>query len=190
MEHSHESYRSAMKTPSTTSYPRRQQRRWPPYHVTRPPNGQRISGERRAEGDERVRCMRVLGGATELSPANPPAMRLTGAQRQSRHDDEADSESLLKSPAGDKDMSYFAICSADQSASSRPPATRQCSESTNARAPRHAYRDREGPDSPGNHLVPPNGQRISGERRAEGDERVRCMRVLGGGLIDDTAPTL
>ena len=28
----------------------------------RPPNGQRISGERRAEGDERVRCMRVLGG--------------------------------------------------------------------------------------------------------------------------------
>jgi hypothetical protein len=25
----------------------------------------------------------------------------------------------------------------------------------------------------------PNGQRISGERRAEGDERVRCMRVLG-----------
>ena len=25
----------------------------------------------------------------------------------------------------------------------------------------------------------PNGQRISGERRAEGDERVRCMGVLG-----------
>src|SRR4029077_939728 len=30
-------------------------------------------------------------------------------------------------------------------------------------------------------LPPPNGQRISGERRAEGDERVRCLRVLGGG---------
>ena len=28
-------------------------------------------------------------------------------------------------------------------------------------------------------FVAPNGQRISGERRAEGDERVRCMRVLG-----------
>ena len=37
-----------------------------------------------------------------------------------------------------------------------------------------------------NHELPhgswrPNGQRISGERRAEGDERVRCMRVLGAG---------
>ena len=32
-------------------------------------------------------------------------------------------------------------------------------------------------------FVPPNGQRISGERRAEGDERVRCMRVLGGPLM-------
>ena len=29
----------------------------------------------------------------------------------------------------------------------------------------------------------PNGQRISGERRAEGDERVRCMRVLGGAFL-------
>ena len=29
----------------------------------------------------------------------------------------------------------------------------------------------------------PNGLRISGERRAEGDERVRCMRVLGAPLI-------
>ena len=28
----------------------------------------------------------------------------------------------------------------------------------------------------------PNGQRISGERRAEGDERVRCMRVLGAAI--------
>jgi hypothetical protein len=25
----------------------------------------------------------------------------------------------------------------------------------------------------------PNGWRVSGERRAEGDERVRCTRVLG-----------
>ena len=31
-------------------------------------------------------------------------------------------------------------------------------------------------------FLPPNGQRISGERRADGDERVRCMRVLGAGL--------
>ena len=30
----------------------------------------------------------------------------------------------------------------------------------------------------------PNGQRISGERRVEGDERVRCMRVLGGLAVD------
>ena len=29
----------------------------------------------------------------------------------------------------------------------------------------------------------PNGRRVSGERRAEGDERVRCMRVLGGWTI-------
>ena len=28
----------------------------------------------------------------------------------------------------------------------------------------------------------PNGQRISGERRAEGDERVRCMRVSGANM--------
>ena len=26
----------------------------------------------------------------------------------------------------------------------------------------------------------PNGQRVSGERGAEGDERVRCTRMLGG----------
>ena len=31
------------------------------------PNGQRISGERRAEGDERVRCMRVLGNACDFT---------------------------------------------------------------------------------------------------------------------------
>jgi len=28
--------------------------------------------------------------------------------------------------------------------------------------------------------LPPNGLRVSGERRAEGDERVRCTRVLDG----------
>src|SRR5215472_12777065 len=28
-------------------------------------------------------------------------------------------------------------------------------------------------------LLAPNGWRVSGERRAEGDERVRCTRVLG-----------
>ena len=31
------------------------------------PNGRRVSGERGAEGDERVRCMRVLGRST-LAP--------------------------------------------------------------------------------------------------------------------------
>ena len=35
------------------------------------PNGQRISGERRAEGDERVRCMRVLGGPTTYGLFTP-----------------------------------------------------------------------------------------------------------------------
>ena len=34
----------------------------------------------------------------------------------------------------------------------------------------------------------PNGQRISGARRAEGDERVRCMRVLGGVRVDLKGP--
>ena len=29
--------------------------------------------------------------------------------------------------------------------------------------------------------VAPNGWRVSGERRAEGDERVRCTRMLGRG---------
>jgi len=29
----------------------------------------------------------------------------------------------------------------------------------------------------------PNGWRVSGERRAGGDERVRCTRVLGGGIL-------
>ena len=28
-------------------------------------------------------------------------------------------------------------------------------------------------------IARPNGWRVSGERRAEGDERVRCTRVLG-----------
>ena len=42
------------------------------------PNGQRISGERRAEGDERVRCMRVLGATVasrlaDLRAANRPS---------------------------------------------------------------------------------------------------------------------
>jgi hypothetical protein len=31
------------------------------------------------------------------------------------------------------------------------------------------------------HFRLPNGRRVSGERRAEGDERVRCTRVLGRG---------
>ena len=34
----------------------------------------------------------------------------------------------------------------------------------------------------------PNGWRVSGERRAEGDERVRCTRVLGGTLITAAQP--
>src|SRR5712691_7031237 len=33
---------------------------------------------------------------------------------------------------------------------------------------------------------PPNGWRVSGERRAEGDERVRCTRVLGGSDAADS----
>ena len=33
----------------------------------RPPNGQRVSGERGAEADERVRCTRVLGNAPPSS---------------------------------------------------------------------------------------------------------------------------
>jgi len=37
-------------------------------------------------------------------------------------------------------------------------------------------------------LPPPNGWRISGERRAEGDERVRCMRVLGSVAVSQPAP--
>jgi len=33
-------------------------------------------------------------------------------------------------------------------------------------------------------VVRPNGWHVSGERRAEGDERVRCTRMLGGALAD------
>ena len=32
-------------------------------------------------------------------------------------------------------------------------------------------------------LLRPNGLRISGERGGEADERVRCMRVLGDGIL-------
>jgi len=41
-------------------------------------------------------------------------------------------------------------------------------------------------EAPRCHFWPPNGQRISGEPRAEGDERVRCMRVLGS--VADSEP--
>ena len=37
--------------------------------------------------------------------------------------------------------------------------------------------------------VLPRGQRISGERRTEADERVRCMRVLGHRLMALKAST-
>ena len=43
----------------------------------------------------------------------------------------------------------------------------------------HAHTTSASQDSIRRPVRPPNGQRISGERRAEGDERVRCMRVLG-----------
>ena len=33
------------------------------------------------------------------------------------------------------------------------------------------------------HFEPPNGRRVSGERRGEADERVRCTRVLGSTRI-------
>ncbi len=33
------------------------------------------------------------------------------------------------------------------------------------------------------HLPRPNGRRVSGERRAEGDERVRCTRMLSGSFL-------
>ncbi|MGC2183631.1 MAG: hypothetical protein WA637_10150, partial [Terriglobales bacterium] len=37
-------------------------------------------------------------------------------------------------------------------------------------------------------LLPlPNGRRVSGERRAEGDERVRCTRALGGPFISSSS---
>ena len=50
------------------------------------PNGQRISGERRAEGDERVRCMRVLGdGRTHFMPGPVrPTTYPTGALHEPR----------------------------------------------------------------------------------------------------------
>jgi hypothetical protein len=42
------------------------------------PNGQRISGERGGEGDERVRCMCVLGAA-----ANPLGVAFNSHHRES-----------------------------------------------------------------------------------------------------------
>src|SRR5262249_48917138 len=51
------------------------------------PNGWRVSGERRAEGDERVRCTRMLGraprGSGPACPAHLPG-RGTAPQKQSR----------------------------------------------------------------------------------------------------------
>jgi hypothetical protein len=58
----------------------------------------------------------------------------------------------------------------------------------------HDARDDESSDREVDHAVShgshireyalPNGWRVSGERRAEGDERVRCTRVLGSRLHD------
>src|SRR5262245_28944796 len=38
--------------------------------------------------------------------------------------------------------------------------------------------------------VPPNGWRVSGERRAESDERVRCTRVLGSAMFTMLPPAI
>jgi hypothetical protein len=45
-------------------------------------------------------------------------------------------------------------------------------------------------DWPTHTLVPPNGWRVSGERRAEGDERVRCTRMLGARVVTLTDKAL
>ena len=52
------------------------------------PNGWRVSGERRAEGDERVRCTRMLGAMPPFSPTMTPSPsspnRMTAPPRRSR----------------------------------------------------------------------------------------------------------
>ena len=124
------------------------------------PNGQRISGERRAEGDERVRCMRVLGGAL-LDRSAWRTLRIASAEPTRPESGGAlpDAEILSSVP-----REQHPGCHQDaQAEHDQHPVAVICP------------------------LKPPNGQRISGERRAEGDERVRCMRVLGSG--PRSAPT-
>ena len=186
----------------------------------RPPNGQRISGERRAEGDERVRCMRVLGGRQVHSSTR----RLSAAAKRprtaepSRHAQEARRAQTRTrtarlapmregcaqqrrpleprpwnnkaAPTRQTPRRPSASPEKRSSVASRSEApsrlrhdtativTHQCNSSSTAR---HASTSRPWIHDRPRYASfrPPNGQRISGERRAEGDERVRCMRVLG-----------
>ena len=157
------------------------------------PNGQRISGERGGEADERVRCMRVLGAGhlLDIRSPKPPTDRVPGITRPvnrctracPNREEFGGGRQRLPSADNGNGRSY---CSAQdhgkRTVRSDVKPQREPCDSLALREP-----------SCGacflryfSHLsIPaPNGQRISGERRAEGDERVRCMRVLGAALID------
>ena len=55
--------------------------------VTRLPNGWRVSGERGAEGDERVRCTRMLGRTVTHSTEGSPRIQ-DEAEHHSRQTEE------------------------------------------------------------------------------------------------------
>ena len=184
-----------------------------------PPNGQRISGERRAEGDERVRCMRVLGSrhghgssiqrshhvtaSTSTSGTSTSTSRLTQLAIRVDHDQATRSPTLgryamndrpelpTRSEALDRLVALWKAIggygyrrhyaesmvtqtrATDRTGLCRPVATTRSPVAISAHLSTFRL---------------PNGQRISGERRAEGDERVRCMRVLGSVAASEPAP--
>ena len=65
------------------------------------PNGWRVSGERRAEGDERVRCMRVLAGVARRACDQPLGISVLFRVHSDRRDDYRQPERYGKNSQGD-----------------------------------------------------------------------------------------
>ena len=68
------------------------------------PNGLRVSGERRAEGDERVRCTRVLGHPFSRSDSfpKPPTGNTCNAEHQSLRDSRSMRRTAVQQPDTEK----------------------------------------------------------------------------------------
>ena len=153
--------------------------------------GWRVSGERRAEGDERVRCTRVLGGAATSaatsSSRHPTSRPRSHDRRSSRRRRSGSTAERSRRSSVHRHCQLRLATSRTVSRLADDPL--RVSDQRRRRLPIDAAscRDARPDQSPQVHAAtsrrssrPPNGWRVSGERRAEGDERVRCTRVLGG----------